>query len=135
MKLPIFHAVTMRFFCCLGLRVVLSAVLLSVSIAYYSSAYSEPVYFFPRQADSEQIKKHDRDDRSYGLPLYRIDRWKWFDLTIDMPDHPETAGEVAEQRNRDTQLQRFGRSNDNNLFPDTDELTDGLRLRFHYLFD
>ena len=70
----------------------------------------------------------------YGIPVFRIDDSRWFDITIDLPGHPETAQEVEEQRNRDAQLRKSGRPDPPAFFPGANEITEGIRLRFHYWF-
>ena len=79
--------------------------------------------------------KPTTDNAPDGLAIFRIDDSRWFDVTIDLGEEPQTAQEVEEERNKDTQLRKAGRSGSSRIFPDTDEIIDGIRLRFHYLFD
>ena len=83
---------------------------------------------------SDQSDDNQNADE-YGVPIFKIDDMRWFDITIDLPDHPETAQEIEEQRNRDSQLRKSGRPDNSAVFPDTNEITEGIRLRFHYRFD
>ena len=69
------------------------------------------------------------------MPILKIDETRWFDIIIDLPDHPETAREIEEQRNRDVQIRKSGRPETSTVFPDSSEITEGIRLRFHYRFD
>ncbi|UYM18012.1 hypothetical protein [Endozoicomonas euniceicola] len=70
----------------------------------------------------------------YGILVFRIDEYRWFDITIDLPGHPKTAQEVEEQRNRDVHLRKSGRPDPPAFFPGANEITEGIRLRFHYRF-
>ena len=74
------------------------------------------------------------EPQRYGILVLRIDDFRWFDITIDLPLHPKTAEEVEEQRNRNVQLRKSGRLGFSTFFPNTWEITEGIRLRFHYLF-
>lgn len=70
---------------------------------------------------------------SYGLPIFRIDEKRWFDVTIDLPDQPENASEVEEMRNREVQQGKDQKQND--IFPDPNDMMRDIRFRFHYRFD
>ncbi|AMO54655.1 hypothetical protein EZMO1_0403 [Endozoicomonas montiporae CL-33] len=98
---------------------------------------ADTIYHPTGQTPSDQPDHDDsvEGQQDYGIPLFRIDESRWFDITIDLPDHPETAQEVAEQRNRDAQLRKLGRPETSTVFPDAHEITEGIRLRFHYRFD
>ena len=93
-------------------------------------------YSYGKMASGQSGHEEDNEDQQdYGIPVFRIDESRWFDITIDLPNHPETAQEVEEQRNRDAQLRKSGRPETSTFFPDTHEITEGIRLRFHYRFD
>ena len=73
------------------------------------------------------------EQESFGLPIFRIDENRWFDVIIDFPDRPENASEVEEIRNREIQQ---GKSDKRyNIFPDPDDMMWSIRFRFHYRFN
>ena len=100
------------------------------------SAVADPIYHLSGQVSSDRADQTDDNvEQDYGVPIFRIDEFIWFDITIDLPAHPETAEEVEERRNRNVQSRKSGKPETPVFFPDFNEITEGIRLRFHYLFN
>ena len=100
------------------------------------SAVADPIYHLSGQVSSDRADQTDDNaEQDYGVPILRIDESRWFDIIIDLPDHPETAQEVEEQRNRNAQSRKLGKPETPIFFPDVNDITEGLRLRFHYRFN
>ena len=73
------------------------------------------------------------DQVANGLPIFRIDKNRWFDVTIDPPDQPQTAHEIEESRNRDNQHGKD--KNNSEVLPDPEDMIRDIRIRFHYRFN
>ena len=123
---------------CLSLRKVIRSCLccLFISGGMVGSALADPVYHLCGHVPSYQSGQNDCtvEKHKYGIPVFRIDQSCWFDITIDLPGHPKTAQEIEEQRNHDVLLRRSGRPDPPDFFPGANDITEGLRLRFHYSF-
>lgn len=125
---------------CFSLRQVARSFLccLIATGAFFCSGVSaDPGDLIPGRVSSDRADNSgdSQDVETFGVPIFRVDDTRWFDVTIDLPDHPETAREVEEQRNRDAQMRKSGRPETSTILPDTNEITEGIRLRFHYRFD
>ena len=122
-KLPSLLRVAKGIFCCLCVWGI-----------YAPGVSADPIYHLSGTVSSDQ-SDDNQSTEEYGVPIFKIDDMRWFDITIDLPDHPESAQEVEEQRNRDSQSRKSGRPAGSPIFPDTNEITEGIRFRFHYRFD